>query len=156
MIESPSLRSVPMPKSSETLSPKAGSRFCASTGTLAIGAASNDAAHRAVSSRWRAAWRDAGEFKSGSGGSKGNGSSRFWARSSRSGGAVYDATPTIAEMFRLMSNAPAPSQPLTHFDSHGQAHMVDVSAKAETHRVARASGVIRMQPATLALISGGN
>ena len=30
--------------------------------------------------------------------------------------------------------------------------MVDVAAKAETHRVARASGVIRMQPATLALI----
>ena len=34
--------------------------------------------------------------------------------------------------------------------------MVDVSAKAETHRVARASGVIRMQPATLALIRSGS
>ena len=34
--------------------------------------------------------------------------------------------------------------------------MVDVSAKSETHRVARASGVIRMQPATLALIAAGN
>ena len=33
--------------------------------------------------------------------------------------------------------------------------MVDVSAKSETHRVARASGVIRMLPATLALIEGG-
>ncbi len=33
--------------------------------------------------------------------------------------------------------------------------MVDVSGKAETHRVARASGVIRMQPATLALIQSG-
>jgi cyclic pyranopterin monophosphate synthase len=44
---------------------------------------------------------------------------------------------------------------LTHFDSQGQAHMVDVSAKAETHRIARASGVIRMQPATLALIEAG-
>ena len=44
----------------------------------------------------------------------------------------------------------------THFDSTGQAHMVDVSAKAETHRVARASGVIRMLPATLALIASGN
>ena len=32
--------------------------------------------------------------------------------------------------------------------------MVDVSAKEETHRVARASGVIRMQPATFALIAG--
>jgi cyclic pyranopterin monophosphate synthase len=45
-----------------------------------------------------------------------------------------------------------PSSPLTHFDAHGQAHMVDVSAKSETHRVARASGVISMLPATLALI----
>ncbi len=34
--------------------------------------------------------------------------------------------------------------------------MVDVSAKAETHRVARASGVIRMLPATLALIESGS
>jgi cyclic pyranopterin phosphate synthase len=33
--------------------------------------------------------------------------------------------------------------------------MVDVSAKAETHRAARASGEIRMQPATLALIASG-
>ncbi len=33
--------------------------------------------------------------------------------------------------------------------------MVDVSAKAETHRVARATGSIRMQPATLALVAGG-
>jgi cyclic pyranopterin monophosphate synthase len=49
-----------------------------------------------------------------------------------------------------------PSSPLTHFDAHGQAHMVDVSAKSETHRVARASGVIHMLPATLALIEGGS
>ncbi len=48
------------------------------------------------------------------------------------------------------------SSPLTHFDAGGQAHMVDVSAKAETHRVARAGGLIRMQPATLALIESGS
>ena len=48
------------------------------------------------------------------------------------------------------------TSPLTHFDSAGQAHMVDVSAKASTHRVARADGVIRMLPATLALIESGN
>lgn len=46
--------------------------------------------------------------------------------------------------------------PLTHFDAEGQAHMVDVAGKAETHRVARASGRIRMLPATLALIQAGN
>jgi len=58
-------------------------------------------------------------------------------------------------MFHAMSHA-APPSPLTHFDATGQAHMVDVSAKAETHRVARASGIIRMQPATLALITQGS
>ncbi len=46
--------------------------------------------------------------------------------------------------------------PLTHFDAQGQAHMVDVSGKQETHRVARASGTIRMLPATLALIESGS
>ena len=50
---------------------------------------------------------------------------------------------------------PEPSSPLTHFDAQGQAHMVDVSAKAETHRVARATGLIRMKPETFALVAGG-
>ncbi len=54
-----------------------------------------------------------------------------------------------------MSSPPA-SSPLTHFDNHGQAHMVDVAGKAESHRIARAGGSIRMQPATLALISAGS
>ena len=44
---------------------------------------------------------------------------------------------------------------LTHFDDVGAAHMVDVAAKAETHRVARASGRIRMRPATLRMILAG-
>lgn len=48
-----------------------------------------------------------------------------------------------------------PDSPLTHFDAQGQAHMVDVAVKAETHRIARASGRIRMQAATLALIVDG-
>lgn len=47
------------------------------------------------------------------------------------------------------------TSPLTHFDAQGQAHMVDVSAKAETHRVAVAAGEIRMQPDTFALIASG-
>jgi len=47
------------------------------------------------------------------------------------------------------------SSPLTHFDAQGQAHMVDVGAKDVTHRVARATGLIRMLPATLALITAG-
>ncbi|MDO9146100.1 MAG: cyclic pyranopterin monophosphate synthase MoaC [Hydrogenophaga sp.] len=50
----------------------------------------------------------------------------------------------------------SPSSPLTHFDAQGQAHMVDVAAKASTHRVAVAEGRIGMEPATLALIQGGH
>ncbi|MBP6799714.1 MAG: cyclic pyranopterin monophosphate synthase MoaC, partial [Zoogloea sp.] len=44
----------------------------------------------------------------------------------------------------------------THFDAHGQAHMVDVSAKSETRRVARAEGRIVMQPDTLTRILAGD
>ena len=47
------------------------------------------------------------------------------------------------------------TSPLTHFDAHGQAHMVDVAGKADSHRIARAVGHIQMLPATLALISAG-
>ncbi len=45
---------------------------------------------------------------------------------------------------------------LTHFDSRGQAHMVDVGDKASTRRVAVASGKISMLPSTLALIQSGD
>lgn len=45
---------------------------------------------------------------------------------------------------------------LTHFDAAGQAHMVDVAAKAATHRIGIAGGRIEMQPATLALITSGS
>ena len=47
------------------------------------------------------------------------------------------------------------STPLTHFDSNGRAQMIDVSTKAETHRIARAAGWIAMQPKTLARIVEG-
>ena len=45
---------------------------------------------------------------------------------------------------------------LTHFNADGQAHMVDVGDKADTHRRAIASGVIRMQPDTFALVQSGS
>ncbi|PKO85642.1 MAG: cyclic pyranopterin monophosphate synthase MoaC [Betaproteobacteria bacterium HGW-Betaproteobacteria-12] len=47
-------------------------------------------------------------------------------------------------------------QNLTHFDSTGQAHMVDVGSKSETARSARAAGSIFMKPETLALIRDGS
>jgi cyclic pyranopterin phosphate synthase len=50
----------------------------------------------------------------------------------------------------------ATHQGLTHFDASGQAHMVDVGAKDETHRIAIATGTIRMKPETLAIIQSGS
>ena len=44
---------------------------------------------------------------------------------------------------------------LTHFDDKGAAHMVDVSDKSITSRVAVARGTISMDPSTLALITEG-
>jgi cyclic pyranopterin monophosphate synthase len=44
---------------------------------------------------------------------------------------------------------------LTHFDGDGHAHMVDVSGKAVTDRVAMATGCVRMDAATLALVTEG-
>jgi cyclic pyranopterin phosphate synthase len=41
---------------------------------------------------------------------------------------------------------------LTHFDERGGSRMVDVSGKEVTLRTARASGLVRMEPATLSLI----
>src|SRR3984885_3968167 len=45
---------------------------------------------------------------------------------------------------------------LTHIDAGGAARMVDVSEKPATARLAVAEGVVRMTPATLALVLSGN
>ena len=45
---------------------------------------------------------------------------------------------------------------LTHLRASGEAHMVDVSAKAATERVAVAEGRVLMQPKTLSLVTSGN
>ncbi len=45
---------------------------------------------------------------------------------------------------------------LTHLDAEGRARMVDVGAKDVTDREAVASAVVRMEPATLALLRGGH
>lgn len=54
-----------------------------------------------------------------------------------------------------MSTPANPSHPLNHFNAAGQAHMVDVGAKAETARLARAGGSIQMSAATFSMIEGG-
>jgi cyclic pyranopterin phosphate synthase len=61
----------------------------------------------------------------------------------------------MVEIYRLFVKLRFSMNSLTHFDAHGQAHMVDVGAKASTHRVAIASGQIDMQADTLALIESG-
>ncbi|TBC73167.1 cyclic pyranopterin monophosphate synthase MoaC [Rhizobium beringeri] len=45
---------------------------------------------------------------------------------------------------------------LTHIDASGEAHMVDVSDKTETVRIATAEGHVKMAAETLALIRQGN
>jgi cyclic pyranopterin phosphate synthase len=55
----------------------------------------------------------------------------------------------------MADEATTPPQRFTHFDEQGRAAMVDVSAKAETERVAVARGRIVMDPATLERIREG-
>jgi cyclic pyranopterin phosphate synthase len=45
---------------------------------------------------------------------------------------------------------------LSHFDSQGQAHMVDIGNKSDTKRIAIAQGSISMMPETLQLIMQGD
>jgi cyclic pyranopterin phosphate synthase len=48
------------------------------------------------------------------------------------------------------------SPKLTHFDRKGSAHMVNVGAKDETHRIAIAAGCIAMRPATFRMVVEGS
>ena len=50
---------------------------------------------------------------------------------------------------------PSDPNPLSHFDAEGHAHMVDVSDKPVTARVAVARGQVRMTAETLALVTEG-
>ena len=45
---------------------------------------------------------------------------------------------------------------LTHFDDSGQAHMVNVGDKPATHRIAIATGKIKMLPETFIMVEAGN
>lgn len=51
-----------------------------------------------------------------------------------------------------MSKAP---DGLTHFNAKGEAHMVDVSEKSVTARIATAEGFVKMQPATFEILQNG-
>ena len=50
----------------------------------------------------------------------------------------------------------APTGKLTHLKRSGEAHMVDVSAKEKTERVATAEGRVTMSKATLDVVLAGN
>lgn len=54
-----------------------------------------------------------------------------------------------------MSDSTQDKTTLTHFDGAGNARMVDVGDKTETKRIAVASGRIRMEQSTIALIRDG-
>lgn len=55
----------------------------------------------------------------------------------------------------MSDNTGESSHGLSHIDERGAARMVDVSAKAETERIARAEATVVMLPETLALIQAG-
>lgn len=48
------------------------------------------------------------------------------------------------------------SELLTHLDADGRARMVDVGAKAQTDRVAKARALVRMTPQTAAAVAAGD
>ena len=48
------------------------------------------------------------------------------------------------------------SEPLSHLDANGRARMVDVGAKDETQRIARARARLRMSPSTAAAVEAGD
>lgn len=60
--------------------------------------------------------------------------------------------PGLRRSFSPPANEKSIMSELTHFDEGGASRMVDVSAKEITLRTARASGCVRMQPATLELV----
>jgi len=71
---------------------------------------------------------------------------------------LFSPIAAVAKTMNAKSNHPKPDHHhsgLTHFDEVGQAHMVDVGAKGETHRVAIASGIISMKPSTLGVVMDG-
>ena len=55
-----------------------------------------------------------------------------------------------------MDSSQPTADKLTHLDASGEARMVDVGGKGVTERVAVATGCVRMNAATLALIRQGN
>ena len=57
---------------------------------------------------------------------------------------------------RALTASAMTEKKLTHFDATGQAYMVDVASKSETHRVARAGGRIVMLRETLDQIAAGS
>ena len=63
------------------------------------------------------------------------------------------------ERYAAAMTDPSPdpaAAPLTHFDEHGQARMVDVGEKAVTHRVAEAEAFIYANAETIARIESGD
>ena len=62
----------------------------------------------------------------------------------------------IASFYSARYNDPMTDSKLTHLDSNGEAHMVDVGAKPATERWAVARGVVVMSPDTFEVVRAGN
>ena len=141
MISSPSLRSVPTLNSRRVRVAERGQRCSAPPPAAAPPSAQRPARSVQATPRRSKSRRErrGGEERAARDGRRGEGGA---LRRSASLSCIGNRFPFVS-----LHEYPTPIEsPLTHFDAHGQAHMVDVSAKAETHRVARASGTIRMLP----------
>lgn len=69
---------------------------------------------------------------------------------------MQEAMTRKGKMMSEEIDLPKSPNALSHFDRSGRARMVDVGAKAETERVAMASGRVRMQAATVETIRAGS
>ena len=68
----------------------------------------------------------------------------------------YDTSSMHKQQSANMNSTSGDEMDLTHFDAKGDAHMVDVSQKPVTHRIAVAQGSILMNKKTLQLIQKGD
>ncbi len=99
---------------------------------------------------------DAAERRDG-GNSRHSGASRDQRRGGVEFMAKKAAAPRAKAKATTKSKAkPADKPTLSHPDTRGQAHMVDVSAKSQTERVAVAEGKVIMRKETLDLVIEGN
>lgn len=70
-------------------------------------------------------------------------------------GRLYERMVWLPSKIILIKSSMKSSNKLTHFDALGQAHMVDVGQKPMSHRIAQATGCIRLSSNAFAQVKSG-